>query len=163
MNPADIKNQVSSKKSSVKKKKEYNERDIILKEEERRLEREKLLKERERELKPWIEQLFQQLNNKEKVLDLFIKWGIERGYSSQRWYLIVEKLIREGNNYNGFIKMVSNEYLNCFSDCASRFRKTRFKRIKYQFEKEPPSKKTLEQQKDIKEAISLFVEAMRTS
>jgi len=161
MNPADMRNQVSNNETKIQKKKEYNERDIVLKEEERRLQRELELRDKERELRPWIEQLFQQMNNKEKVLDLFIKWGIEKGYSSQRWYLIVERLIREGNNYNGFIKMVSNEYLNCFSDCSARFRKTKFRRIKYQFEKEPPSKKTLEQEKDIREAIASFVEAAR--
>lgn len=119
-----------------KKVKVESEFDIVLKEEERKLKKRKQLEEIEIEMRPWVKELFDKMNNKESLLELFIVWEKQYGFQNEKWANVVKDLIQRGN-WKGFAQTITNMWLNSFEDCNTRFRKTRFKRTKLFVEKNP--------------------------
>lgn len=110
--------------------------EIEIREAEKRANREKELKLREQELRPWVQELFECYNDRDKLYNLFVVWSDLKGFKNEKWFDSISNLIQRGN-YKGFINMIKEQWLNSFSDCNKKQRGIKVKRIKYQFEKQP--------------------------
>jgi len=110
--------------------------EIVLREQQKQLDREKQLKLKEQGMRPWVQELFESINDPNKLYNLFVAWSEAKGFKNEKWFDIVSNLIQQGE-YKGFINLIKSQYLNCFSDCNKKLRGVKVKKIIYQFEKHP--------------------------
>jgi hypothetical protein len=145
-------NQGNGGKKKLKFKNEWEE---VLYEEEKRVKREK--------------RAIQKIKSKEPVIVILSKVYQEKGYQGikelfQEWNQTEAKELIDEINEIDFVrvlKLLYNQYLNQFLDCRNTNRnKTKVKKIKYKFEKDPKSKKQIEKEFHIQRMIEVFVEQM---
>lgn len=147
---------ISSTSSTTKVDKGSNkeewEVELEIQQRERRKEKERKLKQQE--LGKIVEELFIAINKKDEstIISIIVSWGIKYGFREEKWWELIVKQLESGS-ISCLTKMIMNTWLNQFKDCSSGLRKVRFKKIKYQFEKES--------YRETEEAVNQMIQRMR--
>jgi hypothetical protein len=160
--------------------------DIHFAEEQKQNELNKQKRLFEQQMRPFVNILFEAIDNREDLNGIFVKWGQSIGFTNQKWAETVEALIFEQlaidrelidkeayyeevveqsiikreSQRKLIISTIVNQWLNQFEGCNSKLRGSKIKKTKLQFEKKAPSKKDIEKQLEVKSKIERFKRRM---